>query len=61
VYGDYCTAELRGMLVRDGTVVDEGPLGVSVAAQSLSSFGQGPDGALYVLSTAGTVYRIEPA
>jgi glucose/arabinose dehydrogenase len=61
VYGDYCTAELRGLVVVDGREVDDRSLGVSVAENSLSSFGEDLDGELYVLSTEGTVYRIEPA
>lgn len=61
VYGDYCTAELRGLVVADGREVEDRSLGVSVAENSLSSFGEDLDGELYVLSTEGTVYRIEPA
>ena len=36
-------------------------LGVSVASNSLSSFGQDQTGEVYVLSTDGTVYRIDAA
>jgi len=61
VYGDYCTAELRGLVVEDGREVADRSLGVSVAENSLSSFGEDLAGELYVLSTEGTVYRIEPA
>jgi glucose/arabinose dehydrogenase len=61
LFGDYCASEIRGLLVRDGAVVDERNLGVSVAERSLSSFGQDLEGEVYVLSTDGTVYRIEPA
>jgi glucose/arabinose dehydrogenase len=61
VYGDYCAAQLRGLRIDAGAVVDERSLGVSVAENTLSSFGQDLEGELFVLSTAGTVYKIEPA
>jgi glucose/arabinose dehydrogenase len=61
IYGDYCVAEVRGLLARDGSVLDERSLGVSVATRTLSSFGQDLEGEVYVLSTDGTVYKIEPA
>ncbi|WP_208027664.1 PQQ-dependent sugar dehydrogenase [Rhabdothermincola sediminis] len=61
VFGDYCRAVVRGLLASGGQLLDERGLGVSVAPRSLSSFGEDRDGELYVLSTAGTVYRIEPA
>lgn len=61
IFGDYCASELRGLLARDGALLDERSLGVSVATRSLSSFGQDLDGEVYVLSTDGTVYKIEPA
>jgi hypothetical protein len=61
LFGDYCASEIRGLLARDGEVVDERNLDVSVAARSLSSFGQDLEGEVYVLSTDGTVYKIEPA
>ncbi|WP_334142225.1 PQQ-dependent sugar dehydrogenase [Rhabdothermincola sp.] len=61
VFGDYCRAVVRGLLASGGNVLDERSLGVSVAPRSMSSFGEDRAGELYVLSTAGTVYRIEPA
>jgi glucose/arabinose dehydrogenase len=61
LFGDYCAADIRGLVARDGEVLDERALGVSVAANSLASFGQDADGEVYVLSTDGTVYKIEPA
>jgi glucose/arabinose dehydrogenase len=61
LFGDYCTADIRGLLLQDGAVVDERELGVSVASNSLSSFGQDQTGEVYVLSTDGTVYKIDPA
>ena len=63
VYGDFCRSELRGLQQADGAVTDERSLGVSVDEGTLSSFGEGPDDELYVLSLAeeGTIYRVRPA
>ncbi len=61
LYGDYCVGEIRGLLVRDGVLVDERSLGVSVPENSLVSFGQGVDGELYVLSAEGTLFKVEKA
>jgi glucose/arabinose dehydrogenase len=61
LFGDYCAADIRGLVLQDGAVVDEQELGVSVASRSLSSFGQDLEGEVYVLSTDGTVYLLEPA
>ena len=59
LYGDYCVGEIRGLLVRDGVVVDERSLGVSVPENALVSFGQGVSGELYVLSPEGTLFAVE--
>jgi hypothetical protein len=59
IFGDYCTADIRALVLREGAVADERGLGVSVATNSLSSFGQDLNGEVYVLSTEGTIYRIE--
>ena len=59
LYGDYCVGDIRGLLVRDGVVVDERSLGVGVAENSLVSFGQAVDGELYVLSQEGTLFAVE--
>ncbi len=60
VFGDYCTGELWGLL-RD---VDGTPLrislGVSVPRNTLVSFGEDSEGALYALSAAGIVFRLAP-
>jgi glucose/arabinose dehydrogenase len=61
LFGDYCTADLRALTLQDGAVTDERELGVSVASNSLSSFGQDLTGEVYVLSTEGTVYKIDAA
>jgi glucose/arabinose dehydrogenase len=61
LFGDYCTADIRGLLLQGGAVVAERELGVSVASNSLSSFGQDQTGELYVLSTDGPVYKVDAA
>jgi glucose/arabinose dehydrogenase len=58
VFGDYCLGELRGLLQRNGTKLDERSLGVTVG-QGLTSFGQDNDGELYVLNSSGPVVKIE--
>lgn len=61
LYSDFCDPTLRAILVRDGAVVDERPLDVEVPGGQVVSFGEGPDGEVYVLSLAGGVYRLDPA
>jgi hypothetical protein len=66
VYGDRCTGTIGGIVVggpREATAETTSvpDLGISVPGGQLQSFGQGPDGALYVLSSGGQVARIDPA
>jgi glucose/arabinose dehydrogenase len=56
VFGDYCLGELR--LLRPGSPPQHANTGAVVAGKQLASFGEGPDGELYVLSLAGGVHRI---
>ena len=58
VYGDFCEGEVLVLVQRDGELLDERLLGLSVP--SLSAFGEDPDGELYALSLDGPVYRIVP-
>jgi glucose/arabinose dehydrogenase len=58
VFGDFCDGRLMALRQRGGKVRERGALGPAVA--QLSSFGQDGNGELYVLSLAGTVYRIVP-
>ena len=60
VFGDYCLGELRGLLQRNGTSLDERSLGPSLG-QGLRSFGQDDHGELYALLESGPILRIEPA
>jgi glucose/arabinose dehydrogenase len=58
LYGDYCSGELRSLIPDPGGAVDDAALGPTVP--HLTSFGEGPDGQLFVASLDGPVYRIEP-
>jgi glucose/arabinose dehydrogenase len=60
LYGDYCNGKLVALrLDADGSLGDAVDLGLVVPA--LSSFGLDGRGRVYVTSTAGSVYRIDPA
>ena len=61
LYGDLCLAQVEALLARDGEVVEQRGLGVGVEGRTMTSFGEGPDRELYVLSLAGPVLRLEPA
>jgi glucose/arabinose dehydrogenase len=62
VFGDYCTSQLWGIRVDgDGRVTERLDLGVNAGGNQLVSFGEGLDGELYVLTQAGTLYRLDPA
>ncbi len=61
IYGDYCRSTVAALEeAGDGSWTSK-PLDVSVASSSLSSFGQDLDGEIYVLSTEGSIYRVDPA
>ena len=50
------------MVASGGEVIDDRGLDIGIVENSLGSFGEGPDGELYVLSLLeGRVLRIEPA
>ena len=56
VFGDYCAGEVRGLLARNGVVLDERSLGAQV--QGLVSFGRDGDGELYVLAGTGELLKV---
>ena len=58
VYGDFCVSELH-FLRWNGAEAQDHATGVVVDGGQLASFGEGPDGELYVLSLAGGVYQIQ--
>jgi hypothetical protein len=55
-FGDYCAGTVWSLKLVDGKATDVRSEGIRVA--SMSSFGEGPGGELYVLSDDGPVYRI---
>jgi glucose/arabinose dehydrogenase len=55
VYGDYCTGRVRSLLPGLGGARKDRGTGIRVP--SLSSFGEGANGALYATSLEGPVYR----
>jgi len=56
IYADFCRGELRSFIPKLPSAVDDRALGVDVA--HVSSFGEAPDGRLYVCSLDGVVYRL---
>jgi glucose/arabinose dehydrogenase len=59
LFGDYCTGAIEAVRVEGGQVVERDALGLTVP--ELSSFGVDGAGRVYVTSTAGPVYRLDPA
>ena len=59
LFADYCDGKIESTLVDGGKATDVRPLGIQVAA--LSSFGVDGLGRVYVTSTDGGVYRLDPA
>jgi glucose/arabinose dehydrogenase len=59
LFADYCVGEIRGLLQRNGTRLDERSLGATTG-QGPTSFGQDNEGELYVLDSTGRILRIEP-
>jgi glucose/arabinose dehydrogenase len=61
VYSDFCDPRIHLLLQRDGEVVETRALDTSVPGGGVTSFGEGPDGELYVMSISGGVFRLDPA
>jgi hypothetical protein len=58
-YGDYCQGWVRSLRVENGVATDHRDWNLGHIGHILS-FGQDAAGELYVVSTLGSVYRIEP-
>jgi glucose/arabinose dehydrogenase len=58
VFTDYCDGVVRTLTRTSSGTFRAGELGVTVP--SVSSFGQGPDGELYVLSQSQGIFRVVP-
>jgi len=56
VWADFCEGELRSLIPTLTGALDEGPLGVPV--EGVTTFGETPDGRVYVASLDGSVYRL---
>ena len=60
LYADYCAGWIRSFRY-DGTAAADRRELIAGGAGSILSFGQDAAGEVYVLSSNGRVYRIEPA
>lgn len=58
-YGDYCEGWVRSLRVENGVATDHREWNLGHIGHILS-FGQDASGELYVVSTTGSAYRIEP-
>jgi glucose/arabinose dehydrogenase len=56
LFGDFCKGVIRGIVQKEGVLVEEGPLQATVP--NLSSFGVDQDGEMYALSLDGQVFKI---
>lgn len=59
IYSDLCDGELRTFTYSNGAATNEQDLGLHV--DKPTSFGEGPDGRVYLVTNDGTVYRLDPA
>lgn len=59
LYGDNCDGKVRALVQQGGQIVDSRDLGVVV--DRLASFGEGPDGEIYVMSLTRGLFRLDPA
>jgi hypothetical protein len=58
-YSDYCTGFLRSFRLSNGVATDHRTWDVGNLSQ-ITSFGQGADNELYIVSQNGRVYRLVP-
>jgi Glucose / Sorbosone dehydrogenase len=61
LYGDFCTGEVRSAQLATPNATGDATTGISLPTISLSSFGEDASGHVYVVSLAGTVYRVAEA
>jgi glucose/arabinose dehydrogenase len=57
IFGDFCTGVVRGAVQSGGVITQQRAL---TTVPELTSFGQAPNGELYAVSRAGTVYKLVP-
>jgi glucose/arabinose dehydrogenase len=58
LYSDNCDGKVRALVQQGGRVADSRDLGLTVP--SLSSFGEGPDGEIYLMSLTNGFFRLDP-
>ena len=58
LFADYCEGQIRSLIPRLTGAQDEGPTGLNLSG--VSSFGDTPDGRVFVTSLDGGVFRIAP-
>jgi hypothetical protein len=56
LFTDNCRGQIEGIVLQGGAVAAQQDLGVEVS--SPTTFGEGPDGELYVASREGTIHRL---
>jgi hypothetical protein len=59
IFADYCDGRLRGFKIPQGRVASFRFLGPNPG--NVTSFGEGLRGDLYVLTSQGGVFRVDPA
>ena len=59
LYTDLCDGNVRAFTYADGAATDDRDIGLHV--DQPTSFGEGPDGRIYVVDNGGDVYRVDPA
>jgi glucose/arabinose dehydrogenase len=58
VYGDFCVGQLLAAKQSNGSIAEERNLDQRI--ESLTTFGEDPDGELYAVSRSGTVFKLVP-
>jgi len=56
LYGDNCRPNIEGLVQRDGRVIAQRDLGISV--ESLTTFGEDGTGEIYLAARGGTIYKL---
>ncbi|MGH2811169.1 MAG: PQQ-dependent sugar dehydrogenase, partial [Actinomycetota bacterium] len=59
LYSDNCDGRIRALVQSEGRVVEERDLGLEVS--DMASFGEGPDGEIYLLSLSQGLLRLDRA
>ena len=59
LYSDLCDGELRAFTYANGAAQNDRDLGLHV--DKPTSFGEGPDGRVYLVTNDGSLYRLDPA